>query len=482
MTASNGHVCPERTERIGIVGGGFSGAAMVYHLARAARGRLDITLYEPRERVGHGVAYLVYGDHLLLNVPAGKLSIDPDRPTDFLEWCLSRGRRADAGAFLPRSWFGAYAEARMSEQVRATRGAVTLRCIQARVDHVVDDGDELQLVDTFGGVARVTHAVLALGHGPTKVPEALAPVAGMPQVLRTPWDRDGMARIAGQAERILLVGTGLTMCDAAITLARLGFKGEMTAISRRGLLPEVHGPSDPASLTEWHDHLASGSVRTLCREIRTASRIHGWRSAMDALRPRTHELWAALSSEEQFRFMGRLVPYWDTHRHRLPPECAEAIRLLRRTGSLRVLRGSIRRVTSSHSRLTCEFALLQHRSTETLHADAIVLCTGPEPDPRLWNSPLIDRIMADGLATPEVNGLDLRTTNSGHLIGSGAVVQHRLSTIGPLRRGSMWESTAVPEISVQAARLGRLLADMSTRSASGRRLSVHASTLPTPDL
>ena len=34
-----------------------------------------------------------------------------------------------------------------------------------------------------------------------------------------------------------------------------------------------------------------------------------------------------------------------------------------------------------------------------------------------------------------------------------------LFAVGPLRRGTLWESTAIPEIRVQAARLGRLLAD-----------------------
>lgn len=481
MISSNGHAHALDAKRIGIVGGGFSGAAVAYHLARSARGRLDITIYEPRDRVGHGVAYSVPDDHLLLNVPAAKLSIDPARPADFLAWCLSRGYRADSGAFLPRSWFGAYAESRMADQIQATDGRVTLQRVASRAERIDDDTDRLQITDSSGRFARVDHAVLALGHGPTRIPEAISPVSDSPQVLRSPWDRNAMAGVADRAERVLLVGTGLTMCDAAITLARMGFKGELTAISRRGLLPQVHGPSDPAKLADWTARLPAGSLRELRREVREIAREYGWRNAVDALRGRTSSLWSALSHHEQDRFIRRLAPYWDTHRHRLPVECASAISLLRDAGSLRVVRGHIRRVRQNRSWLTCELQSHSVRHPETLHADAIVLCTGPDPDPKRWNSPLIDQLMADGLASPETNGLGLRTSNAGLLIGRGAVVQHRLSTLGPLRRGSLWESTAVPEIAEQASVLGRHLADAGDRATTPHPQPLQETTHPTPN-
>lgn len=467
MTSRNGHGQPSSATHIGIVGGGYSGAAMVYHLARSTRGPLDLLLYEPRRSVGSGVAYSVTDEHLLLNVPAGKLSIDPERPGDFLTWCLSRGHQVSAGAFLPRAWFGEYAEARMAEQVQSARDRVTIRHSNTRIVAAADCGDGICLMEESGYTTTVAHAVHALGHGPTKVPPVIAPLRESPRVLLSPWNRQDMTHVAGGAERVLLIGTGLTMCDAAITLARMGFRGEMTAISRRGLLPAAHGPSDPSALSSWRDGLSQGSLRVLRRELRDMTHRESWRSSIDALRPRTQELWGSFSLHEQARFIKRLAPYWDAHRHRLPPECAEAIKLLRHTGSLRVLRGHVRKVVDSRDRLICELAPYQQRAAETLHADAIVLCTGPEPDPRRWNSPLIGQLLRDGIASPEANGLGLRSTYPGLLVGRGAVVQHRLSTLGPLRRGSLWESTAVPEISAQAASLAQHLTETpSVRGAT----------------
>jgi uncharacterized NAD(P)/FAD-binding protein YdhS len=481
VTFSNGREHSIDTACIGIIGGGFSGAAMVYHLARYARGPLDLVVYEPRSRVGAGVAYSAPGDHLLLNVPVGELSIDPDRPADFRDWCHSLGRRVDAGAFLPRTWFGAYAEARMAQQIHAAGGSVTLRRVPARLERIDEDSDRLTLADSVGGVVRADHAVLALGHGPTRIPDAIEPYRDSLQVLLSPWNREDMARVAESADRILLVGTGLTMCDAAITLSRMGFRGEMTAISRRGLLPQAHGPSDPTSLRGWAEQLSFDPLRTLRREIRAMARVHGWRSVVDALRGNSSALWGALSLHDQDRFVRRLAPYWDVHRHRLPPECASAIDVLRDAGALRIVRGHLRRVRRTRSRFTCELYSHGFARFETLLADAIVLCTGPDPDPRRWNSPLINKLVADGLASPEVNGLGLRTTNSGLLIGRGAVVQHRLSTLGPLRRGSLWESTAVPEITAQAAQLGRLIASRDARPASAHRSTYHEIAQLSPD-
>lgn len=480
MTSSNKFASSVDAKRIGIIGGGFGGAAMAYHLARSSLERIDIVVYEPRARIGYGVAYSVPDDHLLLNVAAGKLSIDPERPADFLDWRLSLGQRADSGAFLPRSWFGAYAEARMAEQIHSTRGRVTLRRVPSRVERIDVNADELRITDLGGGLASVDHAILAVGHGPTRLPEAIAPFRNSPQVLLCPWDRPGMTRIADEAERVLLVGTGLTMCDAAITLMRMGFRGELTAISRRGLVPRVHGPSDPTKLADWIESIPAGSLHTLRREVRTMTRMHGWRTAVDALRGRTTSLWRALSRYDQDRFIRRLAPYWDAHRHRLPVECASEINTLRDTGSLRILRGCIRRVRRTKSGLTCELQSHGSISYDTLHADAIVLCTGPDPDPRRWNSPLIDQLINDGLVNPEANGLGLQTTDSGLLIGRGAVVQHRLSTLGPLRRGSLWESTAVPEIAAQAAHLGRHLTDTRVPSAPPHHRPLQQSAQPAP--
>ncbi len=44
---------------------------------------------------------------------------------------------------------------------------------------------------------------------------------------------------------MLLLGTGLTAVDVALTLDATGFAGRIVALSRRGLAPRAHGPREP---------------------------------------------------------------------------------------------------------------------------------------------------------------------------------------------------------------------------------------------
>ena len=46
-------------------------------------------------------------------------------------------------------------------------------------------------------------------------------------------------RISNDAS-VLIVGTGLSMADVVVSLARHGHEGRVTAISRRGIIPKSH--------------------------------------------------------------------------------------------------------------------------------------------------------------------------------------------------------------------------------------------------
>ena len=59
-------------QHVVIVGGGFSGTLTAVHLLReAAPEQVRITLIEQHPRVARGLAYRIWDDSMLLNVPAG---------------------------------------------------------------------------------------------------------------------------------------------------------------------------------------------------------------------------------------------------------------------------------------------------------------------------------------------------------------------------------------------------------------------------
>jgi len=81
----------------------------------------------------------------------------------------------------------------------------------------------------------------------------------------------------------------------------------------------------------------------------------------------------------------------------------------------------------------------------------VVGCLGGSP--LSGGGPLLEAPLRRGTVTPEALGLGLEVEPDGALPGAPG-----LYAVGPLRRGRLWESTAIPELRLQAEALGRLLA------------------------
>src|SRR5436305_15300555 len=75
-----------------IVGGGFSGTAIAYQLARLVEaGTARILVVEPRPWLGGGIAYSTSDPAHRVNVPAARMSIDPDDLAHFSNWVTAEG-------------------------------------------------------------------------------------------------------------------------------------------------------------------------------------------------------------------------------------------------------------------------------------------------------------------------------------------------------------------------------------------------------
>jgi uncharacterized NAD(P)/FAD-binding protein YdhS len=108
----------------------------------------------------------------------------------------------------------------------------------------------------------------------------------------------------------------------------------------------------------------------------------------------------------------------------------------------------------------------RHRDRlETLSVDRVVNCTGPESNYRRLNHPLVRSLREKKLIEADELGLGLRTDDHGALLSTDGLASSWLHTLGPLRKGQLWETTAVPEIRVQAQALAlRLLLQMEAAS------------------
>lgn len=81
------------TKEIAVIGAGFSGAATAIHLLTLhGQKHFEVTLINRHANLARGIAYGTHSPWHLLKVPAGRMSVFPDREHDFLEFA----RTADA--------------------------------------------------------------------------------------------------------------------------------------------------------------------------------------------------------------------------------------------------------------------------------------------------------------------------------------------------------------------------------------------------
>lgn len=100
-----------------------------------------------------------------------------------------------------------------------------------------------------------------------------------------------------------------------------------------------------------------------------------------------------------------------------------------------------------------------------LRVASVVNCTGPNGDVSSSDSPLLESLCASGAVRPHPLALGLDTCGDGAVRDARGHTSETLFAIGPLRRGELWETTAVPEIRAQAQALARRL--VAQRSFAG---------------
>ncbi len=442
-------------KKIAIIGGGFSGALMAINLVR--NGGPKAILIERKPVAGRGLAYSTSHEAHLLNVRASNMSAFPDQPDHFVAWLSSQGTPA-SDAFVPRALYGQYLSDLLAEAKQAAPERLEI-CHDEAIDIALasnKDPHEVTIQLKSGTRVNANTAILALGNLPPLTPEGLDPAELGHHYIADPWSADLTQRL-GDDDDLLVIGTGLTMVDVVLLLDEYGFKGRITAISRRGLVPRVHGASttDLPPLAER----PKGEITAMLRMVRARSDLIGWRAAIDELRPFTQAIWQAASETQKLRFLRHLRPWWDVHRHRLAPVVAERIEALRGAGRLRVIAGRTQsfRLQQDH----VEVSWLPRGSGETKHGTfaRVINCTGPQSDPTRTHDQLVLSLVANGLAQADALGLGLAVDSQGHLLSKGDKKNTALLSLGPMTRGTFWEITAVPDIRKQVWDIARRLSN-----------------------
>ncbi|MBX3362740.1 MAG: FAD/NAD(P)-binding protein [Phycisphaeraceae bacterium] len=452
---------------IAIIGGGCSGVAVATHIAQVGRGALRCVVIECSDKPGTGVAYGTTRPEHLLNVPAGRMSILHDAPGDLVKWLDARGHRYSPNDFVPRVIYGEYLRWHL-ERVAASGG---VRVVRGRCVGIAPCADGLCIALREGAGFVADACVLALGNGaPPRLHEDTSRLrrdgSGLAdRVVQNPWAEGAFDRVA-RDERVVIVGTGLTAVDVVLTLDALAHRGPVTMVSRRGLLPRSHAPArQTVSAWDARSLIVGVSARVALRAVRNACEREmeaggDWRAVIDSLRPHTIEAWRSWTDVERERFAAHLRPFWDVHRHRMSMGIASRVNHHLASGRLRLVRGSVSAVESDESagdKVRVVIQSREHDAEHSMNADRVFNCAGPSVNPARWNDPLVESMLASGLAVIDPLGLGFATDMHGRVLDRRGNASGRIFAIGPLRRPDMWESTAVPEIRMQASAIGTSL-------------------------
>jgi uncharacterized NAD(P)/FAD-binding protein YdhS/tetratricopeptide (TPR) repeat protein len=434
---------------VAVVGAGAAGTLVAAQLAAQAAQPLEIVLVDPSPRTGEGVAYSTRDPRHRLNVSAGRISAWPDRPDHFLDWLAAHHPEyADPAAFAPRLLYGDYLRDVLAESLAAAGGSVRVVRVEDRVTGLVPLGRRWRIRVGQDGTRYVDAVVLALGSGPPDDSWAPAELRRSAYFVTDPWAPgalDGLRQAEGD---VLLVGTGLTMVDLATALARPG--RVVHAVSRHGLLPAAHRtelvtPVAPPALPDGELALDDLTALVSTHVAETTECTGDWRPAIDGLRPLNSVIWQRLSLTDRTRFLTEHARSWEVRRHRMAAPVASSIAALRGAGQLVVRAGRIADVREVPTGLRIQLV-----DGSAMGVSAVVNCTGPTDEvQRRGSAVLLDLLMAERVQPGDL-GLGLATDLDGRLLRGDGTVQAGLWGLGALRRGQLYESTAIPEIRVQA--------------------------------
>ena len=460
---------PETDWHVAIVGAGFSGTALAIHLLKAATAarslpRIRITLVDPRAELGGGVAYATRDYPYPLNVAAGQMSVDSTRPGDFLDYLKSQGIHAGTGDYLPRQVYGDYLRARFADARAAAPPSV--ECVHHRASawQLRRQEDRWLLWLDDGTPVTADDVVLALGNPPPATPAELAHLAHSARYVRDPWSIGTLAN--EEIGSVLLVGSGLTMVDAALRLAALRpHVRHIHVLSRHGWIPEAQASTPvPAVKPDVAGALdaARGSTRRLVRAFRTLTRQvdeagGDWREVIGLARGQLAAQWRSLDDAERARFLRHVRSPWDVNRHRVPAGPLAAVRSLARTGVLDVHAGRLVEVNELDDAVEVIWRPRGATRTRAWLVDRVINCTGPECRVTRVADPLVQSLLSSGLIRADARSLGIDVADDGRPLSRDGTPVDRLHYLGPWLRARDWEATAVPELREHAAALARSL-------------------------
>lgn len=449
---------------IAIIGGGFCGTLVAAQLMKKGDGKQNILLIEKGAVPARGIAYGTLDPFHILNVPANQMGAYPEAPDHFYQWLVEHQnawRHGDPAfidielsphTYVPRHLYGFYLSNLLSEAyLEALDKGVQLELLQDEaVDIQANLCHTLEIVLASGNKVEAQKVVLAVGVPTTKN----IPSKCTQNSFQTPWtlkrehplQAPHLEHLAKETT-VGIIGSGLTMVDAAVSLLERGFSGKIIAISKEGHLPETHR-SEGAYLDQLISCplTARGFIQELRQEIHDRQKKgEDWRPVIDKIRQQIPAFWSHFSQEERKKVFKWLLPLWNRYRHRMPLRLAEILK----NDAVELLAGKVVGVEGLGDKTAIRYIPKGGNEVLSQSVDFVLNCSGPELSLENNPLPIIKNLLKRGMITPHESGFGVSVIDysaKGPLEGS-------LYVVGQLLTGEFFEASAVPELRHQCAQL-----------------------------
>ncbi len=436
---------------IGIIGDGYTAAALTYHALKANIPHDALMIFGPSP-LGHGRAYGTMHDDYRLNVRADLMLIDPEHPDDFKNWAALHindpQAHTEAGDFYRRRDYARYLTATLND---AAQHRALPQCKKTVTS--ITPAEHNTAWHIWSGpehIATCGHLVLATGNpAPVfDIPDALAD-----KVTPAPWRELDTARIASSGGHTAIIGGGLTGFDVITALAGADHQGHITLITPGGHVPPPQLNWNTARAKHrpditWHPaNTASSFARNFIRQLdHNALDDVAEQEKFEYLRHDLNTHWTALPHHHRTRLMKRLGWCWQKIRYRASPQSTHAMDQLQKAGRFTLKPGRV----IGMKKIGDTACLLLDDGTETA-ADHVIIATGRGHDA------FLEQLMANNIAARP-----FQTDAEHHVVTAhnGVVTAHNgppLFALGPPTIISQGDVMAASTIAAMAKTLAERL-------------------------
>ncbi len=467
---------------VAIIGGGFCGLMTAINLIEKSDRSLLIYLVNEDFPTAKGVAFSAHTSAYLLNVPASNMSCFPDDLRHFLRWLQTKDQYKALPenllerTFVPRKLYGEYLHQTWQE-VKSSNPNVKVIEIKDKAVDITTSVEGATIYFQKQDAIATDCVVLATGNEkPSNIRIPNSHFYQSNYYYANPWKPDAVK--VSDEKAVMIIGNGLTMVDTVLGLLEENFNGTIYSLSPNGfallphisngvlykeMLPEIKPPYQLASLfSSFKKHIKAVSKIGLSAE-----------PVIDSIRVKTGEIWAALPQEDKQQFIRHLRYAWNIARHRIPAHIHRKLQQLRIAGKLVCLKANLLNMEEETGAVRVSFYNKLTGEKESVIVNRVINCTGPVCDISRSDNELIKNLVTRKLLTPDPLKLGIYATFDGAVINPEGDVSIRLFTLGSHMKGILWESTAVPDLRVQAERLSlHLLQQLHDGSGDGTQVRI----------